>query len=67
MRDTAEFQAQKELLIKIGDRILIDDQEWKVAEITDDEVTLYREGVGGLSHTIHMPVKDVESLLPEHA
>ena len=65
MRETTEFQVKKEVLIKIGDRVLIDDQEWKVAEIIDDTVTLYREGVGGMSHTIHMPVEAAETPLPE--
>ena len=67
MRETTEFQVKKEVLIKVGDRVLIDDQEWKVAEIIDNTVTLYREGVGGMSHTIHMPVEEAETLLPEQA
>lgn len=67
MRDTKEFKIKKDVLIKIGDRILIDDEEWKVAEIINNTVTLYREGVGGMSHTIQMPVEEAKSLLPEHA
>ena len=52
MRKTREFQVKKEVLIKIGERVFIDDVEWKAAEVIDDIVTLYREAVGGESHTI---------------
>ena len=62
MRETTEFQVKKEVLIKVGDRVFIDDIEWKVAEFIDDTVTLYREGVGGDSHTIHKTRKKVEHL-----
>ena len=46
MRKTREFQVKKEVLIKIGERVFIDDVEWKAAEVIDDIVTLYREGIG---------------------
>jgi len=65
MRKTREFQVKKEVLIKIGERVFIDDVEWKAAEVIDDIVTLYREGVGGESHTIHKTVKEVKTLVSE--
>ncbi len=49
-------------IIQIGDRILIDDVEWKVAEIQDGEVTLYHEGVGGMSHTIRKKITEIKAL-----
>ena len=65
MRETTEFQVKKEVLIKIGDRVLIDDQEWKVAEIISDTVVLYRESISGKSQTIQEPVEVIKSHLQE--
>jgi len=67
MRKTREFQVKKEVLIKIGERIFIDDVEWKAAEVIDDIVTLYREGIGGESHTIQKTVNEVKTLVSEKA
>ncbi len=63
MRKNKEFQVKKEVLIKIGERVFIDDVEWKAAEVIDDIVTLYREGIGGESHTIQKTVKEVKTLV----
>ena len=63
MRKTREFQVKKEVLIKIGERVFIDDVEWKAAEVIDDIVTLYQDGVGGESHTIQKTVKEVKTLV----
>ena len=65
MRKIPKFQVKKEVIIKLGERVFIDDVEWKVAEVIDDIVILYREGIGGESHTIHKTVKEVKSLLLE--
>ena len=65
MRKTTEFQVKKEVLIKVGERVFIDDVEWKVAEVNDNIVTLYREGIGGESHTMQKIVKEVKTLVPE--
>ena len=65
MRKTREFQVKKEVLIKIGERVFIDDVEWKAAEVIDDIVTLYREGIGGESHTIQKTVNEVKTLVSE--
>jgi|TARA_B110000914_G_scaffold34716_1_gene27592 hypothetical protein len=67
MRKTREFQVKKEVLIKIGERVFIDDVEWKAAEVIDDIVTLYREGIGGESHTIQKTVNEVKTLVFEKA
>ena len=63
MRKNREFQVKKEVLVKIGEQVFIDDVEWKAAEIIDDIVTLYREGVGCESHTIQKTVKEVKTLV----
>ena len=65
MRKTREFQVKKEVLIKIGERVFIDDVEWKAAEVINDIVTLYREGIGGESHTIQKSVKEVKVFVSE--
>jgi hypothetical protein len=67
MRKTREFQVKKEVLIKIGERVFIDDVEWKAAEVIDDIVTLYREGIGGESYTIQKTVNEVKTLVFEKA
>ena len=67
MNNMKKNYSDSDISVQVGDRIILDDQEWKVAEIIDDTVTLYREGVGGMSHTIHMPVEEAETLLPEQA
>jgi len=67
MRKTREFLVKKEVLIKIGERVFIDDVEWKAAEVIDDIVTLYREGIGGESHTIQKTVNEVKTLVFEKA
>lgn len=63
MSKTKEFQIKKEVLIKIGERVFIDDIEWKAAEVINDIVTLYREGIGGESHTIQKTVKEFKTLV----
>ena len=63
MRKNREFQVKKEVLIKIGERVFIDDVEWKAAEVINDLVTLYRESIGGESHTIQKTVKEVKTLV----
>ena len=51
--------------VRIGDRIILEGLEWKVAEIKDEIVTLYREGVGGNSHTIKKVLMNIESILKQ--
>jgi hypothetical protein len=65
MRKITEFQVKKEVLIKVGERVFIDDVEWKVAEVTGNIVTLYREAIGGESHTIQKTVEEIKILIPE--
>jgi hypothetical protein len=67
MRKIPKFQVKKEVIIKLGERVFIDDVEWKVAEVIDDIVTLYRDAVGGESHTNYKTIKDVKSLLLKKA
>ena len=52
-------------LYKVGDRIIFDDREWKVAEIISDTVVLYRESVSGKSQTMQEPVDVIKSHLQE--
>ena len=51
--------------VRIGNRIILEDLEWKVAEIKDEIVTLYREGVGGNSYTTKKSLMDIESILEQ--
>ena len=54
-----------DISVQVGDRIILDDQEWKVAEIIFDTVVLYRESVSGKSQTIQEPVEVIKSHLQE--
>ena len=45
--------------------MFIDDVEWKVAEVTGNIVTLYREAIGGENHTIQKTVEEIKILIPE--
>jgi hypothetical protein len=65
MRDTIKHPSNEKSLVKIGDRVLINDIEWRVAEINNATSTLYREGVGGNSHTIHKSLEEVENIIME--
>ena len=51
--------------VKVGDQIILDDQEWKVAEIISDTVVLYKESISGKSLTIQEPVDVIKSHLQE--
>ena len=57
--------SDSDISVQVGDRIILDDQEWKVAEIISDTVVLYRESVSGKSQTIHEPVEVIKSHLKE--
>ena len=50
-------------LIKIGDRVIIDDKEWKVAGIKENLVTLYHENIDGSGQTILMSPAEVKDIL----
>ena len=65
MRDTIKHPSNEESFVKIGARVLMNDVEWRVAEINNATLTLYREGVGGNSHTIHKSLKEVENIIME--
>ena len=57
--------SDSDISIHVGDRIILNDQEWKVAEIISDTVVLYRESVSGKSQTIQEPVGVIKSHLQE--
>jgi len=54
-----------DISVQVGDRIILDDQEWKVAEIISDTVVLYRESVSGKSQIMQKPVDVIKSHLQE--
>lgn len=55
MIDTTE--AKK--IYQIGDRVLIDQQEWVIADDLNDNVLLYRDSVDGRSRTMKYPKRDL--------
>ena len=50
-------------MIKIGDRVIINDKEWKVAEIKENLATLYHENIDGSGQTILMSPAEVKDIL----
>ena len=57
--------SDSDISVQVGDQIILNDQEWKVAEIISDTVVLYRESVSGKSQTIQEPVDVIKSYLQE--
>ena len=65
MNNMKKNYSDSDISVQIGDRIIFDDREWKVAEIISDTVVLYRESVSGKSQTMHEPVEGIKSHLQE--
>jgi hypothetical protein len=63
MEEAINIRTKQDKLIRIGERVCIDDQEWKIAEIKNDSITLYRDGVDGKSNTTRQTVEQVKTLL----
>ncbi len=63
MEEAINIRTKQDKLIRIGERVCIDDQEWKIAEIKNDSITLYPEGVDGKSNTTRQTVEQVKTLL----
>ena len=57
--------SDSDISVQVGDRIILDDQEWKVAEIISDTVVLYRESVSDKSQKMQEPVEVIKSHLKE--
>ena len=54
-----------DISVQVGDRIILDDLEWKVADIISDTVVLYREIVSGKSQTMEQSVEVIKSHFQE--
>ena len=50
-------------IVKVGDRVIIDNMEWKIAEIKGHMIILYHEDVDGSGQTILKSVAEVKNLL----
>ena len=65
MNNMKKNYSNSDISVQVGDRIILDDREWKVAEIISDTVVLYRESVSGKSQTMQEPVEVIKSHLQE--
>ena len=65
MNNMKKNYSDSDISVQVGDRIIFDDREWKVAEIISDTVVLYRESVSGKSQTMQEPVDVIKSHLQE--
>ena len=50
-------------IVKVGDRVIIDNMEGKIAEIKGHMIILYHEDVDGSGQTILKSVAEVKNLL----
>ena len=50
-------------IVKVGDRVIIDNMAWKIAEIKGHMIILYHEDVDGSGQTILKSVAEVKNLL----
>ena len=50
-------------LFQVGDRIFYKEHDWKVAEIEENFVTLYRDSVDGHSETEKISIKELQEAL----
>ena len=65
MNNMKKNYSDSDISVQIGDLIIFDDREWKVAEIISDTVVLYRESVSGKSQTMQELVEVIKSHLQE--
>ena len=65
MNNMKKNYSDSDISVQVGDQIILNDQEWKVAEIISDTVVLYRESVSGKSQTIQEPGEVIKSYLQE--
>ena len=65
MNNMKKNYSDSDISVQVGDQIILNDQEWKVAEIISDTVVLYRESVSGKSQIIQEPVDVIKSYLQE--
>ena len=50
-------------LFQVGDRIFYKEYDWKVAEIKENYITLYRESVDGKSIIEEISIKELQETL----
>ena len=50
-------------LFQVGDRIFYKEYDWKVAEIKENYITLYRESVDGKSIIEEISIKELQEIL----
>lgn len=65
MNNMKKNYSDSDISVQVGDRIILDDQEWKVADIISDTVVLYRESVSGKSQIMQEPVDVIKSHFQE--
>tara|TARA_Y100000031_G_scaffold103047_1_gene112989 strand:- start:185 stop:376 length:192 start_codon:yes stop_codon:yes gene_type:complete len=50
-------------IFQIGDRVFYKEYDWKVAEIRENYITLYRESIDGQSKTEKISIKELQEAL----
>ena len=61
MKNTENINNQD--LFHVGDSIFYKEHDWKVAEIEENYVTLYRDSVDGHSETKKISIKELQEAL----
>ena len=50
-------------LFQVGDRVFYKEHDWKIAEIQESCITLYRDSIDGQSKTEKISIKDLQEAL----
>ena len=50
-------------LFQIGDSVFYQEHDWKIAEIQETYITLYRDSIDGQSRTEKISIKDLQEAL----
>jgi len=61
MKKTNDYNEPNEF--SVGDIIIFEECEWKVAEIDGSRITLYRDRIDGSPETIRLQSKDLQGTL----
>lgn len=56
-------QALTDRGLTIGSVLVIDHREWKISELRDERIILYREGIDGGSRIKELTVSDLERVV----
>ncbi len=63
--NSSSDQILKKYELEIGDVLVIDHHEWRIAEVDDNKIILYREGIDGSSRIEELNEAELVAILKE--